>query len=81
MSDYLKMSMDELLSMFRRKFLETHGYNIVYLPTPVTVEWLADQVSALEWYQKYEIDTRTSRIDAKEPAKTAQKRFNKNPFK
>ena len=45
---------DQYLSTFRAKFFEIHGYNLTFIPKDVTVDWLKDQLNALEWYGKYQ---------------------------
>ncbi len=73
---YNKLSTDELLSLFNKNFFEMHGYRMVFLPKPLTRDWLIDQLFALEWYHKYEHDVK------KKPVEEAPvKRTKHNPFK
>jgi hypothetical protein len=74
----LQQPLNDLIDEYRRKFLEVHAYNMVFLPTPLTKEWLIDQLHALEWYKHYETS-----IELK-PQKEIVKRKvvrNTNPFK
>jgi len=71
-------SLDELVAIYRKKFIYTHGYNIVYTPSPLTKEWLIDQLHALDWYAKYEINSR-EQPKIEEPKQKRKK--NINPFK
>ena len=76
---YQQMSLDELLGVFSRKFFATHEYNLTYLPSPLTKEWLVDQLHALEWYCGYEQMVKTK----ERPADTITKKVkvkSTNPF-
>lgn len=79
-NDMLVMSTDDLLDVFRKKFISTHGYNMVYLPTPLTREWLFDQIHALEWYRKYEISTSKTKDQPSDTVVKRSKNKSTNPF-
>ncbi len=34
-----------------------HGYSPTFVPSPLTREWLVDQIDALQWYARYEWGT------------------------
>lgn len=69
--------LEVLLVAFRHNFLTTHGYNMVYVPTPITKEWVIDQLRALDWYCAYDFQNK-----APEPTKEIKKKPKAvNPFK
>jgi len=46
--------LNSVLTKYRAKFFEVHGYQLTFVPPDLTVEWLEDQIAALEWYGKYQ---------------------------
>jgi hypothetical protein len=70
---------DKLLKTYMNKFFEVHGYQITFLPNPVTMEWITDQLDALNWYRRYEIELR-GKPEPKEPAVKKTKKQTVNPF-
>ena len=77
---YQQMSLDELLGVFSKKFFATHEYNFTYLPSPLTKEWLVDQIHALEWYRKYEISTAKTKDQPSDTVVKRSKSKSTNPF-
>jgi hypothetical protein len=79
-----EQSVAELLSSYNKTFLEVHGYKAPFIPSPVSYEWLADQLHALQWYARYENSLMTSRADEAEkrqPQEPSKKKVKKaNPF-
>lgn len=75
-SSYLTMSTDQLTDLYRNRFLAVHGYNITFVPNPLTREWLIDQLFALEWYRAYEHS-----VASKPEVKKRVVKKDTNPFK
>lgn len=71
-------ALNELLDEYRLRFMEVHAYNMVFLPSPLTKEWLIDQLHALEWYKRYE-----TAIEEKPQKEFVKRKVVKhvNPFK
>ncbi len=70
------LTTEELLIIYRGNFTSVHGYHVVYTPSPLTKEWLIDQLSALDWYRRYDF---TPKAPEPEP-KTKRKAKPPCPF-
>ncbi len=72
-------SLEELLFTYRSNFLITHGYSPVYMPSPITKDWVVDQLKAIDWYLKYDFSPNKQK---EAPMKVPKKRkIAVNPFK
>jgi hypothetical protein len=66
------LTVEELVVIYRSNFTLVHGYTITYMPSPLTKEWLVDQLNALDWYRRYDFTTK-----APEPTQPKPKRKSK----
>ena len=74
-------TVDVLTTQYVREYFRMHNAKPMWTPTPLTREWLVDQLEALDWYLPY--DTSVEKAFDKNPIPQKSKRKSKedNPFK
>jgi hypothetical protein len=80
----MTVELELILKKYMAKFFEVHSYKPAFVPHDLTVEWLEDQLKALEWYGKYQAAVQQAKAQAQPipQHKVSKRRTAKsNPFK
>jgi hypothetical protein len=73
-------TVEELTTQYIREFFHSHNVKPQWTPTPLTKEWLVDQLQALDWYLPY--DTSIGKAPEQNTIKkSTRKPKEENPFK
>ena len=68
---------EELRGQYAKEFKELHGHNPLWTPSPLSKEWLVDQLQAMDWYLPIPVDY----VTEAPKVKTRKRSKEPNPFK
>jgi hypothetical protein len=74
-------TLEELTTQYVREYFHAHNSKPQWTPTPLTREWLVDQLQALDWYLPYDSSIGKAPEQNTIQKKSKRKPKEENPFK